>query len=42
MDEQDFADVLAQYVRATQLSVEAGFDLLELHMAHGYLLSSFL
>jgi anthraniloyl-CoA monooxygenase len=42
MDEQDFADVLAQYVRATELSVEAGFDLLELHMAHGYLLSSFL
>jgi len=42
MDEQDFADVLAQYVTATRLSVEAGFDLLELHMAHGYLLSSFL
>ena len=42
MDEQDLADVRAQYVRATELSVEAGFDLLELHMAHGYLLSSFL
>jgi anthraniloyl-CoA monooxygenase len=42
MDEQDFADVLEQYVKATTLSVEAGFDLLELHMAHGYLLSSFL
>ena len=42
MDAQDLADVLAQYVSATRLSVEAGFDLLELHMAHGYLLSSFL
>jgi anthraniloyl-CoA monooxygenase len=42
MDDRDFADVLEQYVTATRLSIEAGFDLLELHMAHGYLLSSFL
>ena len=42
MDEQDLASVIEQYVNATRHSVEAGFDLLELHMAHGYLLSSFL
>jgi anthraniloyl-CoA monooxygenase len=42
MDEQDISDVVGQYVHATRLAVEAGFDLLELHMAHGYLLSSFL
>ena len=34
--------VLAQFVRARSYGREAGFDLLELHMAHGYLLASFL
>jgi anthraniloyl-CoA monooxygenase len=38
----DFEEVAAQFVRATALSARAGFDMLELHMAHGYLLSSFL
>jgi len=42
MEAQDFAEVTAQYVRATELAEAAGFDMLELHMAHGYLLSSFL
>jgi anthraniloyl-CoA monooxygenase len=42
MKASDFAEVTAQYVRATQLAEVAGFDMLELHMAHGYLLSSFL
>jgi anthraniloyl-CoA monooxygenase len=42
MEEPDFAEVTAQYVRATELAEAAGFDMLELHMAHGYLLSSFL
>src|SRR3954471_1039843 len=42
MTRSDMDDVREQFVRATRMAVEAGFDLLELHMAHGYLLSSFL
>jgi anthraniloyl-CoA monooxygenase len=42
MEARDFAEVTAHYVRATELAETAGFDMLELHMAHGYLLSSFL
>jgi anthraniloyl-CoA monooxygenase len=34
--------VVADYVRATEYAEEAGFDLLEVHMAHGYLLASFI
>ena len=34
--------IVADYVRASRLADEVGFDLLELHMAHGYLLASFL
>jgi anthraniloyl-CoA monooxygenase len=42
MTEEDRARVAAQFVRAARLGLEAGFDMLELHMAHGYLLASFL
>jgi anthraniloyl-CoA monooxygenase len=38
----DMELVLAQFVAAVGGAVTAGFDLLELHCAHGYLLSSFL
>ncbi|HEY4974138.1 MAG TPA: hypothetical protein VII41_11040, partial [Steroidobacteraceae bacterium] len=42
MTGEEFARIRAQFVRAAQLGAEAGFDMLELHMAHGYLLASFL
>jgi anthraniloyl-CoA monooxygenase len=42
MTEEDRACVAAQFMGAARLGVEAGFDMLELHMAHGYLLASFL
>jgi anthraniloyl-CoA monooxygenase len=35
-------EVREQFVRAAKYAGEAGFDLLELHMAHGYLLASFI
>jgi anthraniloyl-CoA monooxygenase len=42
MDRSDMDAVKADYLRATKMADEAGFDLLEVHMAHGYLLASFL
>ncbi len=42
MTRVDMDRVLEQHVRAARLGAEAGFDMLELHMAHGYLLASFL
>jgi anthraniloyl-CoA monooxygenase len=42
MSERDLATVKEAFVRATELGARAGFDLLELHCAHGYLLSTFL
>lgn len=42
MDESDMKRVQADFVRAAEMAEEAGFDLVELHMAHGYLLASFL
>jgi anthraniloyl-CoA monooxygenase len=42
MDRDDMDGVTADFVRAARMADEAGFDLLELHMAHGYLLGSFL
>ncbi len=38
----DMERVKSDFARAAALAVEAGFDWLELHMAHGYLLSCFL
>ncbi len=42
MTRDDMDSVLAEFVAATERAAEADFDLLELHCAHGYLLSSFL
>ena len=38
----DFARVRDEFVTATRRAIECGFDWLELHCAHGYLLSAFL
>lgn len=38
----DIARITKDYVRAARILADAGFDVLEIHMAHGYLLSSFL
>jgi 2,4-dienoyl-CoA reductase-like NADH-dependent reductase (Old Yellow Enzyme family) len=40
--EQDLTRVTRAYVAAARTLVRAGFDVLELHMAHSYLISSFL
>jgi anthraniloyl-CoA monooxygenase len=42
MTRADMDQVKADFVRATLMGEEAGFDMLELHCGHGYLLSSFL
>lgn len=40
--ETDLGDILGHFVTAARYGVQAGFDMIELHMAHGYLLASFL
>src|SRR5688572_32037463 len=42
MTRADMDRVRDAFVRAAGMAVEAGFDMLELHCAHGYLLSSFI
>jgi anthraniloyl-CoA monooxygenase len=42
MTRADMDQVREDFVRAAHMAEEAGFDLLELHFAHGYLLASFL
>jgi anthraniloyl-CoA monooxygenase len=42
MTRADMDKVRSDFVRAACFGNEAGFDMLELHMAHGYLLASFL
>jgi anthraniloyl-CoA monooxygenase len=42
MTRKDMDEVRDAFVRATEMGERAGFDLLELHCAHGYLLSAFI
>ena len=42
MTRDDMDRVKAEFVAATQRAIECGFDMIELHAAHGYLLSSFI
>lgn len=42
MTEDDMGEVLAAFVKTAERALRLGFDWLELHGAHGYLLSSFI
>jgi anthraniloyl-CoA monooxygenase len=42
MTRADMTTAVADFTGAARLAHEAGFDLLEIHMAHGYLLASFI
>ena len=42
MDRADMDKVLLQFVKSTEMAAKCGFDMIELHAAHGYLISSFI
>ena len=42
MTRADMDRVIGEFVAATRMGIECGFDMIELHCAHGYLLSSFI
>ncbi len=42
LDEAGMTRIVGEFVAATERAVRCGFDMLELHCAHGYLLASFL
>jgi len=42
MDRADMEQIIQEFVRGARWAHEAGFDMLQLNMAHGYLLASFL
>jgi anthraniloyl-CoA monooxygenase len=42
MTRADMDEVCEQFVASTRMAIECGFDMVELHCAHGYLLSGFI
>ena len=42
MNERDIARVVESFGRATEIAAGAGFDAVEVHAGHGYLISQFL
>ena len=42
MTRDDMQRVISEFESATRMAEDAGFDLLEIHAAHGYLLSAFI
>lgn len=42
MSSEDIERVISQFADATRRSLDAGFEVVEIHMAHGYLLHEFL
>jgi anthraniloyl-CoA monooxygenase len=42
MTRDDMDKVLLQFIKATEMAANCGFDMIELHAAHGYLMSSFI
>ena len=42
LDDAGMDALVSDFERSAEMAVEAGFDIVEIHMAHGYLLASFL
>jgi 2,4-dienoyl-CoA reductase-like NADH-dependent reductase (Old Yellow Enzyme family) len=42
MDQEEIKSVIDDFIQSSRRAKEAGFDGIELHVAHGYLLSSFI
>ena len=42
LNRKDMNKIVRDFTHATSMAITAGFDMLELHCAHGYLLSSFI
>ncbi|MCP4183988.1 MAG: bifunctional salicylyl-CoA 5-hydroxylase/oxidoreductase [Hyphomicrobiales bacterium] len=42
MNRRDMDDIISQFTASVLMADQAGFDMIELHFAHGYLISSFI